>query len=455
MNRSIAADVDMLRRRLLIGAAALAGLAAAPPFAEALPGALDAAALGVKPGETDQTRGLQRALDRAAKEGRPLALAPGLYRAAGLALADGAVVVGVPELTRLELVGTGPLLVVRGARRASVRGLVLDGANMPAGQEVGVLQADGAQDLTLDEVAVTGAGGGGIVLSGAGGAVRRCRVEGARHAGLFSMDGRGLSVTDCVVRNCRNNGIVIRRSQKGEDGSVVSRCRIEDIGALDGGLGWNGNGVNVSRAAGVMVTANAIRRSAFSALRAHEADDAILSDNLCLLSGETGIYAEYGFSGAVISGNLVDGAANGISVVNFNEGGRLATVTGNVVRNAFRRPLLDEPGEGYGCGVSVEADTAVTGNVVEACPDIGILAGWGPYLRDVAVSGNVIRSCGVGIGVSVVEGVGATTITGNTISDSRRGAVLGYLWREVATADLATGGGASRPGLLVSQNASK
>lgn len=444
------AEVDVLRRRLVLGAAALV---AVPSLAEALPGALDAAAVGVKPGEGDQSRGLQTALDRAAREGRPLALAPGLYRAANLTLPEGTTLVGAPELTRIELVGSGPLLSARGARRISLRGVELDGANMPAGQEVGVLQADDVIELLLDEVAATGAGGSAIVLTKTGGAVRRCRVEGARHAGLFAMDGRGLTVADCVVRNCRNNGIVIRRSEKGEDGSVVSRNRIEDVGALDGGLGWNGNAVNVSKAAGVMVMDNAIRRSAFSAVRAHEADNAMIADNLCFESGETAIYAEYGFSGAAISGNLVDGAANGISVVNFNEGGRLATVAANIVRNLFRRPLLDEPREGYGCGIAVEADTAVTGNVVENAPDIGVLAGWGPYLRDVTVSGNVVRGCGVGIGVSVVEGVGPVSIVGNTIAGSKKAAVLGYRWYDSATSDLATVGAGGRPGLVVSQNA--
>lgn len=452
MHRSLDAETDALRRRLLIGAASLAALAAAPPYAEALPGALEASSMGVKPGDADQSRTLQKAIDRAARERRPLALGPGRYLAAGLTLPDGATIVGAPELTRIELAGSGPLVSARGARRIALRGIALDGANSPAGQDVGVLQADDVIELLLDEVAATGAGGSGLALSKTGGAIRRCRIEGARHAGLFSMDGRGLTVSDCVIRNCRNNAVVIRRSEKGPDGSVVSRNRIEDIGALDGGLGWNGNGVNVSRAAGVMVADNAIRRTAFSAVRFHEADNGMITDNLCLDSGETGIYAEYGFSGAVISSNLVDGAGNGISVVNFNEGGRLATVSGNIVRNLFRRPLLDEPGEGYGSGIGVEADTAVTGNVVEGAPDIGILAGWGPYLRDVTVTGNVTRACGVGIGVSVVEGVGAATIVGNTISDCRKGAVLGYRWHEVATPDLATTGAGTRSGLVVSQN---
>lgn len=444
--------VDAGRRRMLLGAAAFAGLTAAPPFAEALPGALDAGSLGVKPGPGDQTRALSRALERAAREGRPLALGPGAYQVANLALPDGTTLVGAPEATRLELVGTGPLLVVRGAKRVSLRGITLDGSNMPAGGQSGVLQAEDVAALTLDDCVVTNAGGTGIMLLRTGGAVRVCRIENIRHAGLFSMDGKGVAVTDCLVKGCSNNGIVIRRSDKADDGSIVSRNRIEDTGALDGGLGWNGNAVNVSKAGGVIIQGNAIRRSAFSAARAHQADDVMITDNLCLDSGEVAVFAEYGFSGAVISGNLIDGAGNGVSVANFNEGGRLGAVVGNVVRNLFRRRKLDGPGESYGCGIGVEADVAVTGNVVENAPAIAINAGWGPFLRNVTVTGNVVRSCDVGVGVSVVDGVGAATIVGNTISGARLGAVFGYRWYEVATRDLAIGGSGGLPGLTVAQN---
>ena len=55
--------------------------------------------------------------------------------------------------------------------------------------------------------------------------------------------------------------------------------------------------------------------------------------NSCARLGEVALYAEFGFEGALIANNLVDTAATGISVTNFNEGGRLAVVQGNLVRN--------------------------------------------------------------------------------------------------------------------------
>ncbi|NVO16260.1 MAG: hypothetical protein HXX10_19690, partial [Rhodoplanes sp.] len=52
---------------------------------------VDAATLGVRPGSPDdQTAVLQRALERTAAAGAPLALPPGVYRVGGVGLPDGA-----------------------------------------------------------------------------------------------------------------------------------------------------------------------------------------------------------------------------------------------------------------------------------------------------------------------------------------------------------------------------
>ena len=40
----------------------------------------------------------------------------------------------------------------------------------------------------------------------------------------------------------------------------------------------------------------------------------------------------------VIANNIVDGAALGVSVTNFDEGGRLAVVQGNLIRNLVGTP---------------------------------------------------------------------------------------------------------------------
>ena len=48
----------------------------------------------------------------------------------------------------------------------------------------------------------------------------------------------------------------------------------------------------------------------------------------------------------------------------------------------------------------------MTGNVIENAPSYGIIAGWGKYLRDVAITGNVVRNADVGIGLSLTPGAG-------------------------------------------------
>ena len=66
------------------------------------------------------------------------------------------------------------------------------------------------------------------------------------------------------------------------------------------------------------------------------------------------------------------------------------------------------------------------------------MLGWGPYLRDVVVTSNVIRGSKTGIYVSVVEDAGTAHIADNTISGSKNGAVVGYRWKDAVTGDLAT-----------------
>jgi len=65
---------------------------------------------------------------------------------------------------------------------------------------------------------------------------------------------------------------------------------------------------------------------------------------------------------------------------------------------------------------------------------------WGKYLRDVAITGNVIRKAFAGIGVSVVPGAGTALVNNNMISETPRGAVVGLDHARAITADLAVDG---------------
>ncbi len=93
----------------------------------------------------------------------------------------------------------------------------------------------------------------------------------------------------------------------------------------------------------------------------------------------------------MVSGNVVDGGANGISVVNFDQGGRLGVISNNIVRNIRDTGPYVHDSVGFGYGIAAEADVVISANVVERVARFGLLAGWGPYLRNLLVTGNMVR----------------------------------------------------------------
>jgi uncharacterized secreted repeat protein (TIGR03808 family) len=73
-------------------------------------------------------------------------------------------------------------------------------------------------------------------------------------------------------------------------------------------------------------------------------------------------------------------------------------------------------------------------------PSFGIVAGWGKYLRDVSISGNVVRRAFVGIGISVTSGAGTALVNNNMISETPGGAVVGLDHARPVTPDLSAEG---------------
>lgn len=451
--------MDLDRRHLL---AAPAAALAAPVFvggAHAAPAmtvshGVDAMALGVIPGRAqEQTRALQRAIDQAAGARTPLLLPPGVYRTGPLRLPAEAQLIGVRGASRFVLTAGRSLLEAGRADGITLAGLILDGARLPLAAGRGLLHLESGNGVRITDCEVTGAGGQGIHLERVGGEVRGNTITGVDDVGLFSRDASGLLITGNAVGTCGNNGIQIWRSEAGHDGTLVTGNRIEAIAARSGGSGQNGNAVNVFRAHGVIVTQNQIRDCAFSAVRGNAASALQVTGNAISDCGEVAIYAEFGFEGAVIAHNTINGAAIGIAVTNFNEGGRMAVVQGNIVRRLHaRRPAGTDPNDSAGIGIGVEADSAVTGNVVEDAPTAGIMLGWGVHLRDVAVSGNVIRRAGMGITVSVSPGAGSAVIADNLIAETPGGAIVGMDLRRKATGDLAREGAGRHAQLSLGNN---
>jgi uncharacterized secreted repeat protein (TIGR03808 family) len=381
-----------------------------------------AAELGLKPGAAqDQSAALQAAIDQAANRGAPLLLPPGRFRTGRLQLRPGTRIIGTARSTTIEFVGGEAFLVGEGDGIA-LESLALDGAyqTLDIGQANALVSLKKSRGLALHDLEITRSIANGVTLEGCAGVISDCTITAALMAGLHSLDATGLQILHNRVADCANNGIQVWRSEAGEDGSVVAGNRIERIRADGGGTGQNGNGVNAFRAGSVLVTGNRITDCAYSAVRGNSASDLQILGNSCARLGEVALYAEFAFQGALIANNLVDTAATGISVTNFNEGGRLAVVQGNILRNLFRRE--QEPEDKRGEGIAVEADASVIGNVIESAPTAGLVIGSGTYLRDIVATGNLIRRARVGILVST-SGAGTCLIANNMISGATEGSI--------------------------------
>ncbi|HRF07157.1 MAG TPA: TIGR03808 family TAT-translocated repetitive protein [Xanthobacteraceae bacterium] len=398
----------------------------------------DVTKLGVRANSPDdQSRALQNAINAAAGSRIPLFFPPGFYRGADIMLPAGAHLVGVPGASRLSLGYGASLLASSNAEHIRLFGLTFEGGGRPLPEKRGLLTFRNTRDFVMRDCIVTGAGGSGLVLEGVGGEIADNSFIGATKAAIFSLDATGLAIRNNTIRNIGNNGILVWRSEKGDDGTLVTGNRIMDIAARDGGSGQNGNAVNIFRAANVIVSDNRIKNCAFSAVRGNAASNMQIRGNATSSLGEVAIYSEFDFEGAVITNNTIDGAALGISVTNFNHGGRLAIVQGNLIRNLVTRGKAFVDQEARGIGIGVEADTIVSGNVIERAPVAGIWLGWKEYQRDVSVTGNIVRQSRIGIAIQVSKGAGAALVADNLISGTSMGAILGMDGLQKVTGELA------------------
>ena len=418
-------------------------------------GAIDAAEFGFLPDALDdQSRKFEAILKRASDTNQPIFLPPGNYVISNMKLPRRVRITGVSGASRITYGGDGFLFLAEDIDLLMLDSVSFDGANRPLGdQSQGLVEAKRVGKVAIDNCEIAGATKNAVAFESCAGRLERNTISGAAEAGVWSVEGRGMAINSNDVSDCSNGGILVHRWQKGDDNTQVSGNRVARIGARSGGTGQYGNGINVFRGHGVQITNNHVSDCAFSAIRCNSASNALITSNTCLNSGETALYAEFQFDGSIIANNLIDGAANGISVVNFNEGGRLATISGNIVRNLTTEGPYPPEGLGFGNGISVEADTAITGNTIDSAPNIGIALGWGPYLRNVSVTGNVIRKAGEGIAVSVTEGAGKAVITGNIFDQIATGAIFGRDHGRIVSDDMAKHGNQGFANVTVEGNA--
>ena len=412
------------------------GLAATAAVAPARATSLEAGAFGIVPNSgADQTDQLQAAIDAAAVEGKVLALDAGTYRVKSLTLRSNLGIQGVAGATILEAIGGEPVLNGDGLRNVSLAFLSVDGAGNGSGDGYsGLIYLHDCQNVLIESSGVLNGRGNGIFLNASSGRIANCVASGFGQTALFANDSTGLIISGNRISDCANGGIRVFRSAPGDDGTIISENRISDIRSGSGN-GQNGNAINVYRADGVIVVNNVASNVDFSAVRLNSTKNCLVKGNTASVCREVAIFSEFAFSGSIIAENIIDGAAAGISITNFNDGGRLAVCQGNIVRNIY--PSSPTNPDTRPVAIFAEADTAITGNVIEAVPGAGISAGWGQYLRNVLISGNVVREIDYGIVVSVAEGAGQVRVANNLIAGARKRAISGFAWTEAQGEDLA------------------
>jgi uncharacterized secreted repeat protein (TIGR03808 family) len=443
------------RQVMLAGLGAGIAVASGPRLARAreeadVPQAFSTNGL-VPGGGIDQTASLQEAADQAAQSGTPLFLPAGVYSTSRLTLKSGTQIEGVPGRSVIQYRDGGAILSLEQAENVRLTGLMLDGGSQPLGDGGSLLKATEAKRLDISDCRFVNSTEDGVVLRKVSGRISDCEIGDIRKGGLFSEDAAGLEIAHNHLRDCGDNGILIWRSDPGEDGTIVTSNRIERIAAKSGGSGQNGNAISVFRAGSVLINGNRIADCAFSAIRSNSGSNCQMIGNSCARLGEVALYAEFAFEGAVIANNVVDKAAMGVSVTNFKQGGRLAVVQGNLIRNLFFRKDADS----RGIGIAVEADAVVSGNVIEGAPAYGILIGWGSYLRDVSVTDNLIRNAHIGIAVSTDPSAGAALITDNMITGTKEGAIRAMNGPTPIGPDLAQGSAEAYPNLAVYSNVAR
>ncbi len=412
-----------LSRRTLLGG--LGSLIALPAFAHEI----------ISPEKSgDQTQRLQAAIDEAQRTGIPVSLGKGKFRVRSLRISSAVEIIGSAGQTILEAIDDQPIIDIAKSGTVTLRGLTFSSDD----KKTDLVSAGDVKRLYVTECQFIG-GGTGLNMQRCSGRIIGNNCQYQENSGIFSNDSKGLEIASNTVSDIGNNGILVWRSEPGEDNSIVTNNHVSRVAARDGGSGQNGNGINVYRAGHVMIANNRVTDCAYSGIRNNSGANSQIIGNSISRANEVALYVEFAFQGAVVADNLITDVGFGISITNFDVDGRLAMCSGNIIRNARGSKTL---GVTLGGGIHAEADTIITNNVIEDGLDVGISLGWGPHCRNLTAMNNLIRNCPKGISVSVANGARKAVIMGNTIDNAKQAAVIGMDHLEPATGDLTKAGAA-------------
>ncbi len=388
---------------------------------------------------------LGAAINAAITSGKPLFLAPGTYEVGNIPVGGPFSMYATPGTVTLKMAtGSSFILYVGAFGEVNLSGLIFDGANRAfvddgniATEALVVAKRDQASNslLRVTDCTFQNSKGPGLACYAVGLDLTGSRFLSSESA-VLSQDGENVRICGNRIDQMASGGISISRSTIGYDGAIITENRIGSIGASDpASTGWQGNGISIYRASHVVVRDNIIRNCAFSGVRANVAPAVSISGNIVTGSGETAIYVESAgetttMHEATIVGNTVDDAGTGISIANYDKGGRLTVCTGNLLRNVTKKTVAAGQATQYltsGIGIVVEADAAVTGNVIEQVAAIGVMLGTNGFTRDLLCNDNLIRATPIGIGFSKESGAGKVFIASNMVSGFTNTAAYGAI----------------------------
>ncbi|WP_424981839.1 TIGR03808 family TAT-translocated repetitive protein [Maritalea sp. S77] len=417
----------------LLGGMATIGMSSPLLAQNAVNGALlDGRNFGLTPGAPyDQAEALSAAIGAANSAKQKLFLPAGSYNISNVGLPSNTQIIGAGGATKLVQMTDKPVFTLIGAQNIALEQFDLVGAQDLAADAILYMQS--VRNVNIEECGFFASAKHGVWGYDAQVQINSNRFEQIGSAAIFLNNGVQSQVRGNVIKGCGNNGILIWRDEPGIDGTIVANNQIQDIDWRSGGNGQNGNGINIFRAQNVIVSNNVIRDCGFTAVRANGTRNTHIIGNNCLRLGEVAIFSEFGFSGSLISDNLIDEAATGISITNYNDGGYLAVCANNIVRNIWDKSPNNP--DTIPLGIAAEADCNLSGNVVENVPGAGLLLGWGPYHRNLLANGNLVRKCKYGIAASAVEGDGPINITGNSLFECDQ-PLVGGKWQDIAYDDL-------------------
>ncbi len=360
-------------------------------------------------------------------------LGAGIFETTGLTLEKSIRIEGVPGHTKLQAKSGHPIFIVQNTADVSLFGLNFEGnAQAMTDQFPGLVVGWNTERLSIDACSFSKSSKTGVKLEECSGQISNCQFSKIADSGILVVNSKGMRIMNNDVTDIGNNGIQVWQHDLKEDGTQILGNRVSLIRAEAGGSGQNGNGIGIFNAGNVIVANNRVSDTAYSCIRCNSGSNIQIVSNSVSRSAETAIYVEFAFQGAVVSNNIVEDAAFGISITNFDVGGRMAVCTGNVVRHMH---VGHSQGVTEGGGIHCEADTLIANNIIEDVAASAINLGWVDKCRNVMAQGNVIRQCARGISFSVSEGAKQVQIVGNMIEGARVAAVVGMKGDAVATGD--------------------